>query len=186
MSEPVSKPDGGMAAVDGPPCCARCTCQSTRQQPASNRRRQKQQQRTDQPRALVGVLPGPPTSPHLASQSWASPPIARPKARRAPLQSSGESPSLAAGGGGLRSINAKRQGPSMGPQCRTSKPVWGGPGQKEDPWAPPGVCFDGKKQKLIVGRGHTGIEPVTSPTRKENHTTRPMTHGTPFSPELPV
>ena len=36
-----------------------------------------------------------------------------------------------------------------------------------------GKFFFGKNQK----RGHGGIEPPTSPTLKENHTTRPMPHA---------
>ena len=39
------------------------------------------------------------------------------------------------------------------------------------------------KQKLQCKRGHVGIEPTTSPTLKENHTTRPMAHGNPWSLE---
>ena len=32
-------------------------------------------------------------------------------------------------------------------------------------------------EKKFSKRGHEGIEPSTSPTLKENHTTRPMAHA---------
>ena len=41
----------------------------------------------------------------------------------------------------------------------------------------PADRFMGSGPKGAAKRGHEGIEPSTSPTLKENHTTRPMAHA---------
>ena len=41
------------------------------------------------------------------------------------------------------------------------------------------------RAKVVVKRGHEGIEPSTSPTLKENHTTRPMARTSTFASHHP-
>ena len=40
--------------------------------------------------------------------------------------------------------------------------------------------------RQVEKRGHEGIEPPTSPTLKENHTTRPMAHALHRRVEIPI